>query len=370
MRVRLPALLALFAALLTPSVHADAPKAGVRMGTYYGASPAEYPAWFKDSFLHLKEDIAEARNNGKRVMLLFTQDNCPYCSALVERNLSQRDIEATLRSKFDVIAINIWGDRELVGLDGKTYTEKTYSAALRIQFTPSLMFFDEAGQTILRLNGYVPPTRMQAALDWVSGRHENRIALSDFVAAREKTPRATGDMIGEDFFLKNAVDLRRRGKSARPLAVFFEQKDCPDCEVLHRRVLTDPETRQSIARFDNVQLDMWSRALITTPDGKRMTVRDWARQLGVNYAPGIVLFDRTGKEAIRWESSFRVFHTMGMFDYVSSGDHLKEPNFQRYLSARSEHIRESGRDVDIWRYADEPVGKQASTKENNTPARP
>lgn len=348
----LPAVLGLLAAF---SVHAAEPAPAARMGTYYGSKATEYPAWFKASFLDLREDIDEARKNGKRVILMFTQDGCPYCSALVERNLSQREIEATMKEKFDVIAVNLWGDKELVGLDGKTYTEKSYSAAQKIQFTPSLVFFDETGKTLLRLNGYVPPARLQAALDWVGGRHENKVSFRDFVAAREVPKQASGEMIKQDFFLKNATDLRRSGKAARPLAVFFEQKDCPDCEVLHRRVLADPETREFIARFDNVQLDMWSRDTITTPDGKRMPVRDWVRQLGVNYAPGIVLFNPAGEEVIRWESSFRVFHTMGMFDYLVSGAYLKEPSFQRFLSAKAEHIREAGRDVNIWRYADEPV---------------
>ena len=352
----LPALFALFAAF---SLHAAEPATAVKPGTYYGAKATEYPAWFKDSFLNLREDIDEARKNGKRVILMFTQDGCPYCTALVERNLSQRGIEATMKEKFDVIAINIWGDRELVGLDGKPYTEKTYSTAQKIQFTPSLMFFDETGTIVLRLNGYVPPARLQAALDWVGGRHEKTVAFRDFVAAREVPKQASGEMIKQDFFLKNTTDLRRRGKPAKPLAVFFEQKDCPDCAVLHRRVLTDPETRAVIAKFDNVQLDMWSRDLITTPEGKRMAVRDWVRQLGVNYAPGIVLFDPAGKEVIRWESSFRVFHTMGMFDYIAAGGYLKEPNFQRYLAAKTEHIREAGRDVNIWRYADEPIATKA-----------
>jgi thioredoxin-related protein len=348
----LPALLALLA---TFSVHAAEPAAPARTGTYYGAKPTDYPAWFKDSFLNLKADVDEAAKNSRRVMLMFTQDSCPYCAALVERNLSQREIEATLKEKFDVIAVNLWGDREIVGLDGKTYTEKTYGATLKIQFTPSLLFFDESGNTVLRLNGYVPPARFRAALDWVSGHQEKTIAFRDFVAARELPKQATGEMIKQDFILKNATDLRRRGKQPKPLAVFFEQKDCPDCEVLHRRVLTDPDTRAMIAKFDNVQLDMWSRDLITTPEGQRMPVRDWVRQLGVNYAPGIVLFDSAGKEVIRWESSFRVFHTAGMFDYIASGQYRKEPSFQRFLSARTEHIREAGLDVNIWRYADEPV---------------
>ena len=352
----LPALLVLLASF---SAHGAEPAAPARMGTYYGAQTTEYPDWFKTSFLHLRDDVDDARKNGKRVMLMFTQDGCPYCSALVERNLSQREIETTLKQKFDVIAVNIWGDREVVGLDGKTYTEKSFSAALKIQFTPSLLFFDETGKTVLRLNGYVPPARMQAALDWVGGRQEKTIAFRDFVAAREVPKQASGNLISQDFFLKNATDLRRRGKAPKPLAVFFEQKDCPDCEVLHRRVLADPETRAVIAKFDSVQFDMWSRDLITTPEGKRMTVRDWSRELGVNYAPGIVLFDPRGKEVIRWESSFRVFHTQGMFDYLVSGAHLKEPSFQRFLAARTEHIREAGRDVNIWRYADEPVAPTA-----------
>ncbi|NDP47334.1 MAG: thioredoxin fold domain-containing protein [Sulfuriferula multivorans] len=356
---RLPALLALFTAFLSSPLHAEDPKADVKMGAYYGGKSAEYPAWFKNSFLNLKEDIADAHKSGKRVMLMFTQDNCPYCSALVERNLSQRQIETTLKEKFDVIAINIWGDREVVGLDGKTYTEKSYSAAQKIQFTPSLFFFDEKGNTILRLNGYVPPPRMQAALDWVSGHQEHTSSFRDFVAAREAPKQSVGEMISEDFFLKKTSDLQRRSKQPKPLAVFFEQKDCPDCEVLHRRVLADPETRSVIAKFDNVQLDMWSRDMITTPAGKKMSVRNWVKQLGVNYAPGIVLFDPAGKEVIRWESSFRVFHTLGMFDYVVTGDYLKEPNFQRFLGAKTEHIREAGRDVNIWRYADEPITTKA-----------
>jgi thioredoxin-related protein len=353
----LPALFVLlFAAFSLHAAEADVP---ARMGAYYGAKATEYPAWFKDSFLNLKEDIDEARQNGKRVILMFTQNGCPYCSALVERNLSQRELEATMKEKFDVIAVNLWGDKEMVGLDGKTYTEKSYSAAQKIQFTPSLVFFDETGKTLLRLNGYVPPARLQAALDWVGGRHENKIAFRDFVAAREVPKQASGEMIKQDFFLKNATDLRRRGKAARPLAVYFEQKDCPDCEVLHRRVLADPEARAAIRKFDNVQLDMWSNNMIVTPEGRRMAVRDWVRQLGVNYAPGIVLFNQAGKEVIRWESSFRVFHTLGMFDYITMGSYLTEPSFQRFLSARAEHIRESGRDVNIWRYADEPVAAAA-----------
>lgn len=341
----------LLAAWLTTGLAAEPHKS---RGAYLGGMETHYPAWFKESFLDLSADIAEAKQANKRVVLLFTQDNCPYCNALVERNLSQRDIEEKLRTRFEVIALNLWGDREVTGLDGKAYTEKSFGTAHKVQFTPTLLFFDEAGQVVLRLNGYVPPARFKAALDWVADHGESNQPFRDYVAALETASAGTGELIAAPY-LKKTTDLRRRGNRAKPLAVFFEQKDCPDCVTLHQRVLPDPDVMTQLARFDVVQLDMWSHQAIVAPDGKKSTARDWAKTLDVKYAPGIVLFDGRGHEVIRWESGFRVFHSAGMFDYVASGAHRHEPNFQRYLSARAERVRATGRDVNIWRYADEPV---------------
>jgi len=44
----------------------------------------EKPAWFKESFLDLREDIKEATENKKRVLLYFYQDGCPYCAKLLQ----------------------------------------------------------------------------------------------------------------------------------------------------------------------------------------------------------------------------------------------------------------------------------------------
>lgn len=78
-----------------------------------------------------------------------------------------------------------------------------------------------------------------------------------------------------------------------------------------------------------------------------------AKQLGVNYAPGIVIFDAGGKETIRWEILLPRVPHLGMLSDTATGKYRKEPSFQRYLSAEAGHIRETRRDVNIWRYADE-----------------
>ena len=68
----------------------------------------------------------------------------------------------------------------------------------------------------------------------------------------------------------------------------------------------------------------------------------------MKYAPTIVIFNAQGDEVIRSEAFFKIFHTTGLFTYVSSGSYTKEPNFQRYLSGVAHDIQASGKDVDIW----------------------
>lgn len=327
-------------------------------GKFIGAMPTEYPAWFKQSFLDFNDDIREAAANGKRLMVLFHQDGCPYCNVLVERNLAQKDIEQAIRKNLDVVAINMWGDREVASIEGKTYTEKSFAAALKVQFTPTILFFNEEGKMILRLNGYVPPERFKVAIDFVTGKHEKQMAYRDYVE-KHLAPGKSGDLIRQSFFAEKPYNLAQV-KGKQPFALFFEQKDCPNCETLHKQVLVDEETRDVIKNFHTVQLDMWSDTPVVGPDGNKTTARDLAKQLDVKYAPTIVIFNKDGKEIIRSEAFFKIFHTQGLFDYVLSESYIKQPSFQRYLSDRAHDIQAQGKDVDIWSLADEekPSGKK------------
>lgn len=325
-------------------------------GRYYGAKLTEYPAWFKRSFLDLREDIGEAAAAGKRLMIVFHQEGCPYCNALVERNFSQREIVDYTRRHFDVIELNIWGDREVTDLEGRTTSEKAFASALKVQFTPTLLFFDERGRVVLRLNGYWPPERFALALRYVAEGHHERGPLDEFLARLAPAASAAG-LLPEPFFAPPPYDLRAAARPRdKPLAVFFEQAHCPDCERLHRRVLTDPAVREEIRAFHVVQLDRWSDTELVTPRSERTTARAWASQLGIGFLPTIVLFAADGTEVIRAEAALRPFHVAGLFAYVSSGAWRKQPSFQRFLAARAESLRAAGQDVDIWRYADEPIG--------------
>jgi thioredoxin-related protein len=335
---------ALLLALAAGNGHAAGEK-----GKYSGAERAEHPAWFKESFLDFEEDVQEAASRNKRVMLYFHQDGCPYCSKLVTDNFSQQDIVETMQASLESIAVNMWGDREVVTIDGTPYTEKTLAAALRVNYTPTLIFLDEQGKVALRLNGYYPPDEFRLALEYVAGHQETETGFPDYVA--ERAGAAAGKLNAEPFFLPPPYALARNAVPAdRPLAVFFEQAPCENCDILHKKILVDPATRKLVEQFENVQLDMRADTPVLTPDGNRTTASDWARELGIGYAPSIVFFDKQGREVMRIDAFLKTFHVQSVFDYVLQEAYLEEPSFQRFISARAERLTEEGIDVDIFGY--------------------
>ena len=339
-------LCAINAALTLPACAAEQVlQPGVKMGKVVGGIDTEYPAWFNNGFLDLREDLAAAKQDGKRLMIMFTMNSCPYCHAMVERNLAQQDIEALLRSKFDVIAVNMMGDRSLTDVDGKSYSEKSYAEAMKVRFTPTILFMNEQGEVVLRLNGYLPPPQFKIALNYLMEK-SGQLSYRDYVELNAK-PAPGGKLNAEPFFLAAPYDLTRHAGS-KPLAVFFEQGDCPNCDTLHRKILADAGTRELLQGFDAVQLDMWHNTALRLPDGTASNARQWARQLDVKYAPTLILFDESGKEIIRSEAFLKLFHFQTVLDYVLSGSYKQQPNFQRYISQRSEQLRLQGKDVNIW----------------------
>jgi len=336
----------LLAALIAPLAPAGAATPEPAHGRFMGAMDTPHPAWFHESFLDFSDDIREAAAAGKRILLYVYQPGCPYCNRLVEHNFGQKDINEATRRHYVVIALNLWGDREVTVVDGRHMSEKEFARVIGVKYTPTLLFFDEQGNVVLRLNGYVPPHNFRIALDYASAPRTEPYA--DFFRAREKPP-AGGTLNAEPFFSPAPHDLdRSRKPAARMLAVYFEQAHCEECDRLHNKTLNYPATRALATQFQSVQLDLWADTPVVTPDGQRTTARAWARALNVNFAPALVFFDENGREVARADGFLKNFHIQSLYDYVLKKAYLTEPEFQRFLQARAEALREKGIDVNIW----------------------
>ena len=309
----------------------------------------DIPRWFTESFLDLREDIRDAAKEKKRLVLYFGQDGCPYCKALMKAGFGDPEIAAKTRRHFTAIALNLWGDREVTWIDGRKLTEKQLGQSLRVQFTPTLLFFDEKGTVVLRVNGYTPPAKLNLALDYVSGRMEERQSFTDFLAGAP-VEGAGAALIDEPFFERGPPDLPRLAKgSAKPILVLYERKSCRDCVEMHREGFARPEIRQLLARFKVVRLDLQGERKVVAFDGKPASEREWARALHIANTPGLVFFDAAGKEVFRADGYLRPFHLASVLDYVASGAYRAEPSFQRFVQKRADEQRAAGKPVDLWK---------------------
>jgi thioredoxin-related protein len=134
------------------------------------AQSNEVPAWFADSFLEFPQDVKEAARDGKRLMLYFWQDGCPYCREMTQTTLADAAIRKQVQERFVAVALNIFGDREVLWTDGGRMPEKGLARTLKIRATPTILFLDEKGAVVLRLTGYIPPKRFAASLQAAQGR--------------------------------------------------------------------------------------------------------------------------------------------------------------------------------------------------------
>lgn len=103
--------------------------------------------WIKESFLDISEDIQEAADEGKRLLLTMEVKGCSYCKKMHEVNFREPRIVKYLNEHFHHIQINIQGAREVTDANGDAMTEKGYAERMRLRGTPKIVFFlppDEA----------------------------------------------------------------------------------------------------------------------------------------------------------------------------------------------------------------------------------
>ncbi|MBT8456489.1 MAG: thioredoxin fold domain-containing protein [Rhodobacteraceae bacterium] len=99
--------------------------------------------WMRDTFKDLTEDLDEANAEGKRLMLIFEQRGCIYCTEMHEKVFPEPAIASYIEENFFVVQLNLHGDIEITDFDGETLTEKQAARKWGILFTPTMIFLPE-----------------------------------------------------------------------------------------------------------------------------------------------------------------------------------------------------------------------------------
>lgn len=99
--------------------------------------------WMRDTFKDLSEDLAEANDEGKRLMVIIEQRGCIYCKKMHEEVFSVQQVADYIDENFFVVQINMFGDVDVTDFDGTTLPEKEMVKKWGALFTPLILFFPQ-----------------------------------------------------------------------------------------------------------------------------------------------------------------------------------------------------------------------------------
>ena len=325
----------------------------------------EKPEWFKDSFLELRDELENANENNRQLMLYFHQDGCPYCKKLLDDNFSRKDIIEKMRQNFDLLEINMWGDKTVTLLTGEELSEKEFARQMKIMFTPTLVILDKKGQSQFRMNGYYAPDKFSAALDSILSKKviSKKIPSKKGFFESEKQqsninmPSAAPVKKPTEKFIYKGNDLASLiNTSKKPVMILFEQGECAECDELHGDIFRRLPVYKQLQQFSIAQVDINSKENIIGPEGQNVSQKELAKVLKIQYTPSILFYEpgknivmgSENKAVFRSEAYLKSFHIQALLDYIISKAYLSEPEFQRFVQRRAEKMREEGSEVDLW----------------------
>ena len=300
-------------------------------GRLTGGEKYEIPHWFKDSFLELADDAAEAAEADKHAVLFMYLDECPYCDAVLRESFVQSEYTEWLQSRFDVIDINIKGAREVAFSETVQVTEKALAELLKVRQTPAVIFLDGTNKPVLRTNGYKTSGEYRRIFEFVDSKSYLTKSLREFVAAYDDASRYA---LRAHPTFSGTRDLSAIKDG---LVVIFEDAYCLACGLLHDTLLADPDVQSMLGKLTVVRLDAEDQSTLITPGGKVTTPSAWVEALGMTARPGFVLFGG-GVERVRIEGVLRHFHFMTSLRYIAERQYREYATLREFSRAYQQGV--------------------------------
>ena len=98
--------------------------------------------------------------------VFFEQGECHACDILHAQPLQKKAIHQ-LFNEFDSVQIDRWADTPILTPGGKATTAREWADKLNIFYTPTLIFFDERGNEIIRVDSVVHFFRLRNVLNFI-----------------------------------------------------------------------------------------------------------------------------------------------------------------------------------------------------------
>lgn len=115
--------------------------------------PDEY--FFNQTLGDYSEELELAKESAKKgLLLMFVQDECPFCARMKATVLNQSQVQDYFQANFSIFHVDIEGDIEIRDMQGNAMKEKDFAFKLnRVRATPVFIFYDLKGEQLTRYTG-------------------------------------------------------------------------------------------------------------------------------------------------------------------------------------------------------------------------
>jgi thioredoxin-related protein len=124
----------------------------------------------EDFFTAPPFNLDRSRLSGERPLaVFFEQGNCHACDVLHGEALRESAIYRSF-DQFDSVQLDMWSDTPVIAPDGEKTTARNWAEKLGLFYAPSIIFFDEKGGEILRVDSVVRFFRLRNVLNYITSK--------------------------------------------------------------------------------------------------------------------------------------------------------------------------------------------------------
>ncbi len=147
--------------------------------------------WFINTFLDFREDLIDAKRNGKRFAVVWEQKGCSACKRLHVVNFLVPEVRDFVRDNFDLLQLNVHGSREVTDFDGTVLEERRLARRYHVLYTPTIQFFPDGlaefkgrggkDLEVARMPGFLLPPAFLTMFRFVREKAYERLRFQEYV---------------------------------------------------------------------------------------------------------------------------------------------------------------------------------------------
>ncbi|BBE30795.1 thioredoxin [Tepiditoga spiralis] len=117
---------------------------------------------------------------GKKVIIMFSSEECYYCKKFEEEILTNKDVQKWLRTEFVFAEITAKNDGT-ADFRNKKYTYPQLFGAFGVRGTPTFVFFEDEDNFLGSIPGYVEANTFENLLKYLLFKDNTKVQFQDFI---------------------------------------------------------------------------------------------------------------------------------------------------------------------------------------------